>query len=103
MFKRFNKLTESEFTALAGTDKFANMISNKFVTDDFDIYKFYTYYECSAEQEQHIRLLNSSGSAIASDYDYGLLVLQAATSFSELRATGQTYFRVINKIRKILC
>ena len=37
MFKRFNKLTESEFTALAGTDKFANMISNKFVTDDFDI------------------------------------------------------------------
>ena len=29
MFKRFNKLTESEFTALAGTDKFANMISNK--------------------------------------------------------------------------
>ena len=37
MFKRFNKLTESEFTALAGTDKFANMISNKFVTDDFNI------------------------------------------------------------------
>ena len=37
MFKRFNKLTESEFTALAGTDKFAHMISNKFVTDDFDI------------------------------------------------------------------
>ena len=37
MFKRFNKLTESEFTALSGTDKFANMISNKFVTDDFNI------------------------------------------------------------------
>ena len=37
MFKRFNKLTESEFTASAGTDKFANMISNKFVTDDFNI------------------------------------------------------------------
>ena len=37
MVKRFNKLTESEFTALAGTDKFANMISNKFVTDDFNI------------------------------------------------------------------
>ncbi len=37
MFKRYNKLTEAEFTALSGTDKFANMISNKFVTDDFEI------------------------------------------------------------------
>jgi hypothetical protein len=37
MIKRFNKLTEAEFTALSGTDKFANMISNKFVTDDFQV------------------------------------------------------------------
>mgnify|MGYP003319143141 CR=1 FL=1 len=37
MIRRFNKLTEAEFTALSGTDKFANMISNKFVTDDFEV------------------------------------------------------------------
>jgi len=66
-------------------------------TDDFDIYKFYTYYQSSAEEEQDIRLLNSSGSAITSDYDYAMLVTQSATSFSELRATNQTFFRVINK------
>jgi len=35
--RRFNKLTEAEFTALSGTDKFATMISNKFVTDNFDV------------------------------------------------------------------
>ena len=66
-------------------------------TDEFDIYKFYTYFECSAEQEQHIRFLNSSGSAIASDYDYAIQVVQAATSFSEVRATGQTFYRIVNK------
>lgn len=37
IIKRFNKLTEAEFTALSGTDKFANMVSNKFVTDDFAV------------------------------------------------------------------
>jgi|TARA_B110000858_G_C17796335_1_gene472611 hypothetical protein len=34
VIKRFNKLTEAEFTGLTGTDKFATMLSNKFVTDD---------------------------------------------------------------------
>ena len=29
MIRRFNKITEAEFTALSGTDKFANMVSNK--------------------------------------------------------------------------
>ena len=37
MIRRFNKLTEAEFTALSGTDKFATMISNKFVTNDFEV------------------------------------------------------------------
>lgn len=35
--RRFNKLTESEFTALAGTEKFATMLSNKFLTTDFAV------------------------------------------------------------------
>jgi len=65
--------------------------------DEFDIYKFYTYFECSAEKEQHIRFLNSSGSAIASDYDYAIQVVQSATTFSEVRATGQTFYRIVNK------
>jgi hypothetical protein len=37
MIRRFNKITEAEFTALAGTEKFANMLSNKFLTDDFNV------------------------------------------------------------------
>ena len=37
MIRRFNKLTEAEFTALTGTEKFANMLSNKFLTDDFNV------------------------------------------------------------------
>lgn len=35
--KRFNKLTEAEFTALTGTEKFATMLSNKFITDDWEV------------------------------------------------------------------
>ena len=37
IIRRFNKLTESEFTALAGSEKFANMLSNKFITTDFAV------------------------------------------------------------------
>lgn len=37
VIRKFNKLTESEFTALAGTEKFSNMISNKFVTNNVDV------------------------------------------------------------------
>ena len=37
MIRRFNKLTESEFSSLAGTEKFATMLSNKFVTNDFAV------------------------------------------------------------------
>jgi len=33
-FKRFNKLTEDEFVLLKGTEKLAEMLSNKFYTDD---------------------------------------------------------------------
>tara|TARA_B100001996_G_scaffold298666_1_gene239046 strand:- start:923 stop:1231 length:309 start_codon:yes stop_codon:yes gene_type:complete len=37
IIRKFNKLTETEFMALAGSDKFANMISNKFVTNNVDV------------------------------------------------------------------
>ena len=37
MIRRFNKITEAEFTSLAGTEKFANMLSNKFMTDDWEV------------------------------------------------------------------
>ena len=37
MIRRFNKITEAEFTALTGTEKFANMLSNKFMTDDWEV------------------------------------------------------------------
>ena len=37
VIRKFNKLTESEFTALSGTEKFSNMISNKFVTNNVDV------------------------------------------------------------------
>lgn len=37
MIRRFNKITEAEFTSLSGTEKFATMLSNKFVTDDWEV------------------------------------------------------------------
>lgn len=35
--KKFNRLTESEFVLLKGTDKMVNMITNKYYTEDYSI------------------------------------------------------------------
>jgi hypothetical protein len=37
MISRYNKLTETEFILLKGTDKIATMLSNKFVVTDYDV------------------------------------------------------------------
>lgn len=40
MIERYNRLTESEFLLLKGTDKMAQMISNKFFTRNFDVIEY---------------------------------------------------------------
>jgi len=37
---RYNRLTESEFMMLQGTEKLATMLSNKFKTRNFDVIEF---------------------------------------------------------------
>jgi hypothetical protein len=40
MIERYNRLTESEFLLLKGTEKMSTMISNKFFTADFDVIEY---------------------------------------------------------------
>lgn len=40
MIERYNRLTESEFLLLKGTEKMSTMISNKFFTTDFDVVEY---------------------------------------------------------------
>lgn len=72
---------------------------NDIFTSDFDIYKVVLteFQVVTSGVEGRLRFVNSSGSVVSSQYDYAYLDMPSFTTFSEGRATGQTFLQSFTK------
>ena len=85
-------INEVEITASASTIQIPNVFSA-----DFDIYKI-TFNNINTNTHLYniVRMLNASGSSVASNYEWALLDLKANTSFAESRFSGNgAYWREV--------
>jgi len=81
----------------------ASVSVNDIFTSDFDIYKVVLteFQVVTSGVEGRLRFVNSSGSVVSSQYDYAYLDMPSFTTFSEGRATGQTFLQSFTKDTKI--
>ena len=77
-------------TEITGAVSFVNV--QDVFSADFDIYKItYAGGTPSTTTSVDLRFINSSGSVIASDYDYARLSMTSHIAFAEIRSTTGTF------------